>query len=224
MLSPRNNRVSPFNPRSAELEPHGSMWPQKVHLKAWMISIALVLLNTLIWSIVWSYERSVAGENGVMENLQAGCLSLGAVALFIAAVRTNRMSVRVLFAGLGLLYVTFFLREIELRKGDTLDVLVLVSNPPVRNYWLAAAWVIAAVVFSFNAKTTWSAFLDWLRRRQALPIAAAGIFYILSIPFDKDLLSLGLETNQFLEETLEGNATLLMLQCAVMTLVSARTN
>ncbi len=189
-------------------------------VKILLLSMFLVFLNGAIWSLGWLYVPDISGENHGMENVQAASLLLGSIIFLIASYRASEKPFRILFLALGLFYIHFFLLEIDLRKVENYDILLIGINPPGRDYWLTAAWIVVVGFFLFNARKTLSASLAWLRTPQGLVIMAAGLFYVASIPFDDNLLNLESKTNKFLEEIMDNIATSLMLLCAVLTLAS----
>lgn len=191
-------------------------------VKILVLSNFLVFLNVAIWSLGWLYVPDISSENRGMENAQAASLLLGSIIFLIASYRASEKPFRILFISLGLFYINFFLLEIDLRKVENYDILLIGINPPGRDYWLTAAWIAVVGAFLFNARKTLSAFLAWLKMPQGLVIMAAGLFYVASVPFDDNLLNYESKTNKFLEEIMENIATSLMLLCAVLTLASKR--
>ena len=189
-------------------------------MKILVLSIFLVFVNAAIWSLGWLYAPDISGENHSMENVQATFLLLGSIIFLIASYRASEKPFRILFISLGLFYINFFLLEIDLRKVENYDILLIGINPPGRDYWLVAAWIVVFGFFLFNARKTLSAFLAWLRTPQGLIIMAAGLFYVASVPFDDNLLHLEAKTSKFFEEIMDNIATTLMLLCAVLTLAS----
>ena len=184
-------------------------------MKAWLFSAALLLVNSTVWSLAWLQGVEVAQENGAMENLQAGCLGLGSVILLVWAARAREKPAKLLLLGLGLLYLTFFMRELELERGGAFDVLAFLAGSEVRNVWLTAAWLGAAVLFLFRARATSAAFLTWVRQRPGLLLIAGGLLFAAADLFDKSLIPVDPGLGRFLEELLESNAALLMLESAV---------
>lgn len=189
-------------------------------VKILVLSIFLVFLNAAIWSLGWLYVPDISRENHGMENVQAASLLLGSIVFLVASYRASEKPFRILFISLGLFYMNFFLLEIDLRNVENYDTLLIGINPPGRDYWLTAAWIVVVGFFLFNARKTLSAFLAWLKTPQGLVIMAAGLFYFASVPFDDSLLNLEPKTNKFLEEIMDNIATSLMLLCAVLTLAS----
>ncbi len=98
----------------------------------------------------------------------------------------------------------------------------VVTNPPVRNYWLTAAWAVALLVFVRNMKSTIKVFFDWIKETQGIFLMFGGLFYLAADLFDKNVFSLSREDNMFIEETLEYNATIFMVISAVCNLAWAK--
>jgi hypothetical protein len=191
-------------------------------VKILLLSIFLVFLNVAIWSLGWLYVPDISGENHRMENVQAASLLLGSIIFLIVSYRASEKPSRILFISLALFYINIFLLEIDLRNVENYDTLLIGINPPGRDYWLTAAWIVVVGFFLFNARKTLSAFFSWWKTPQGLVITVAGLFYFASVPFDDNLLNLEFKTNKFLEEIMENIATTLMLLCAVLTLASKR--
>ncbi len=191
-------------------------------VKILILSIFLVFLNVAIWSLGWLYVPDISGENHGMENVQAASLLLGSIIFLIASYRASERPFRILFISLGLFYMNFFLLEIDLRNVENYDLLLIGINPPGRDYWLTAAWIVVVGFFVFNARKTLRAFLAWLKTPQGWVILAAGLFYFASVPFDDNWLNLEFKFNKFLEEIMDNIATSLMLLCAVLALASKR--
>jgi len=192
-------------------------------VKILVLSIFLVFLNAAVWSLGWLYAPEITGENRSMENVQATFLLLGTIIFLIASYRASEKPYRILFISLTLFYINFFLLEIDLRKVENYDILLIGINPPGRDYWLVVAWIVVFGFFLFNARKTLIAFLAWLKTPQGLVIMAAGLFYVLSVPFDDNVLKLDAKTSKFFEEIMDNIATSLMLLCAVLTLASKQT-
>ncbi len=189
-------------------------------VKILILSIFLVFLNVAIWSLGWLYVPDISREHHGMENVQAASLLLGSIIFLIASYRASEKPLRILFISLGLFYMNFFLLEIDLRKVENYDTVLIGLNPPGRDYWLTAAWIVVVGFFLFNARETLSALLAWLKTPQGLVIMAAGLFYFASVPVDDNLLNYESKTNKYLEENMDNIATSLMLLCAVLTLAS----
>ncbi len=187
-----------------------------------LVSAIVFVASAAIWTPAWFYWSDIADENNIMENAQAGCLLFGFLTLLIIIYQEQGKSFRILFFGVALLYMTFLLRELELHSVGAYDGLLLITNPPVRNYWVSALWILAAIIFICNIKKTWSAFLIWLKSVAGHLMLWAGLFYALADIYDKDLLDIDPTISVFLEEFLESNAAVLMLLSAAFTFTFRR--
>ena len=110
------------------------------------------------------------------------------------------------------------MREVEFDEFEIQLALFDVFNPPIRNHWLGAAWLVAFLVFVRNAMISWRAFLHWVKSLQGALVCIAGVFYLAGDLFDRNVFDLPRESNIFYEEILESNATTLMILAAVLSL------
>ena len=159
-------------------------------------------------------------ENQILENSQAAFLLLGFVLYFYSSFKSAPEKYSILFIGLGLFYLTFCIRELELDESQTW--IAVVTNPPVRNYWLTAAWAISLVIFLRNMKSTFNSFLVWIKESQGVFLILGGLFYLFADLFDKKLFPMKIEEHMFLEESLELGATMFMAVSAVISLMWAK--
>ena len=180
--------------------------------------VSLAYLNFMAWRTGQVVPEGVAHENHIMENIQAGSLFLAFILYFFISYKLNAKGYKILFLGLGLLNLTFFMREVEFDEFEIQLALFDVFNPPIRNYWVGAAWVVSFLVFVRNAKISWRAFLHWVKSLQGALVCIAGVFYLAGDLFDKNVFDLPREPNMFYEEILETNATTLMILAAVLSL------
>ena len=185
-----------------------------------LVVAILCSLSFTFWGLTWRYFPYIAHENQVVENMQAFFLLLGCMFYFYSVFNSTLESYGKLFIGLGLFYLTFFVREVELEESQTW--FAVVTNPPARNYWLTAAWAVALLVFVRNMKSTIKVFLDWIKETQGIFLMFGGLFYLAADLFDKNVFSLSREDNMFIEETLEYNATIFMVISAVCNLAWAK--
>jgi hypothetical protein len=185
-------------------------------LNASILTLVFVVLLAYLNFMVWrSFSPSIAHENHIMENIQAGSLFLGFLLYFFISYKSKARGYKILFMGLALFYLTFCMREVEFDKFEFQLALFDVFNPPIRNYWLGATWLVAFLVFVRNAMISWRAFLHWVKSLQGALVCIAGVFYLAGDLFDKHVFDL---SNMFYEEILESNATTLMILAAVLSL------
>ncbi len=174
----------------------------------------------MFWGFLWMYFPYIAQENQIVENIQASCLLVGFMTYFYSFVKSTPGNYSILFIGLSLFYLTFCVRELELEESQTW--IAVVTNPPVRNYWLTAAWAVSLLFFLRNMKGTFIAFLEWIKETQGIFLMFGGLFYLSADLFDKNVFSIRREESLFIEESLEFNATILMVISAACSLVWAK--
>lgn len=178
-----------------------------------------VVIPIIVWNVGFPALLlggwNVQVENGLMENLQVAFLLIGG-AWFILSARRSATGERVLYAGMVVLYLTFLVLEVDLRRYD-LPVLNLLLNGVIRDIWLGGLWVLAFIWFLTNWRAAWQAFIRWLRTPGALFLIAAGGLWAASAVVDKLNPIESPSLNLFVEELLEINATWLMLASAVLT-------
>jgi hypothetical protein len=186
-----------------------------------LLVVALLCgLSFMFWGFLWMSFPYIAQENQIIENIQAFCLLVGFVLYFYLFFKSGPGSYSILFIGLGLFYLTFAMRELELEEGQTW--IAIVTNPPVRNYWLTASWAVSFLIFLRNMKNTFNVFLEWIKEIQGIFLIFGGLFYLSADLFDKNVFSISREENLFIEESLEFNATIFMTISAVYSLLWAK--
>lgn len=190
-------------------------------LKLGLVTILVISVHIAVWSLVWPHAPNVAWENQIMENLQAAFLFVGSFLFFVSSYRSSVVGIRALFLGLGLFYLTFLMRELEFGQFEDLFAPLAVVNPPVRNYWLAAAWLFSTLIFLRSARDTLKEFVNWIKSMSGRLMVIGGLFYLLAEFFDKNIFDLSDEENMFYEEFLEINATSFMMVCAVLAMLRA---
>ena len=188
---------------------HSSRWK----LLAWT-GLPLVAWNALflVW---WMVNHSVAMENGPMENLQALFLLVGGTFYFHCA-RGAAIGSRVLFGGVSLFYLTFFVREMDFTDYDV-PALNAVFRGPIRKAWLGVLWALGVLWFLKHRVAAWRAFLEWLRLPGTVLLILAGTLWGSSSAVEKLHLIRPRLVSFFVEESLEVNAAWLMLVSAGLT-------
>ena len=188
----------------------------KVSIQTLVIVVSLAYLNFMVWRAFWHDSPSVAHESHIIENIQAGYLFVAFILYIFISYKSNAKGYKILFLGLGLFCLTFFMREVEFDDFEVQLGLFELFNPPIRNYWVGAAWLISFLVFVCNAKVSWNAFLHWVKSLHGVLVCSAGLFYLAGDLFDKNVFDLPYEPNIFFEEILESNASTLMILAAAL--------
>ena len=156
-----------------------------------------------------------------MENFQVGCLIVGAVILSWQAGVAKQPHERLLFVALALFFVTFALREFDVRKGDW-PVASTILSGTVRNLWLGGLWLIIAWHGYRHRANAWAFGWRWLKSGAGRVILIAGLFWILGAAVDKIHPFGSRRRNMLGEELLEANAALLMTFSALVSLLCSR--
>ena len=187
----------------------------------YILAVAILCgIGLVFCGVLWVYAPPVINENQIFENIQVVFLLFGFSLFFYSFIRSTPGSYGILFVGLSLLYLSFGVRELELTEAQTW--IAVLTNPPVRNYWLAAAWAGSLILFFRNMKKTFGSFLTWIKESQGVFLIVGGIFYLVADLFDKKMFPLRFEEHMLVEESLELYATIFMAASAVSSLVWAR--
>ena len=187
----------------------------------YILAVAILCgIGLVFCGVLWVYAPNVIKENQIFENIQVVFLLFGFSLFFYSFIRSTPGSYGILFVGLSLLYLSFGVRELELEEAQTW--IAILTNPPVRNYWLAAAWAGSVILFFRNMKKTFGSFLVWIKGSQGVFLIVGGIFYLVADLFDKKMFPMRFEEHMLVEESLELYATIFMAASAVSSLVWAR--
>ncbi len=171
----------------------------------------------MLWGVAWLYYHNIAYENHVLEYLQVLFLLIGSLIFFYLSIVIKENSYYVLYLSLGVFYLTFLVRELEPDRVESFYATIIL--PPVRNYWIIAAWIFVLFIFLRKPRSTVDVFLEWVKLEQGVCIIVGGLWYLLGDIFDKNLLDLNRPVTLFIEELLELNGTIFMLLSAIISLV-----
>lgn len=180
------------------------------------ITLSVVCINLLIWGIAVEFFPKVMLENHLIENIQAASLFLGGICFSVVSYKSKSREFTLLFLGLSLLYLTFFVRELDIVRMDAEIGILSYLKSKSFLYGLVVAWVALSVLVLFRFMETLIVFRDWLITTNGNLLVAAGFFYVMGDYFEKNLLGLSYGSSLFYEEFLEIIATTLMLLCAAM--------
>ena len=189
----------------------------------WVGATALVVISSALWLWAASVTRRwIFAENGAMENFQVGCLCLGAAVLAWQARSVKQAHQRVFFTALALFFVTFALREFDVRKGDWPPLVTRVLDGVIRNLWLGSLWLVIGY-FAYRHRAGLLSFgLKWLGSRAGRVLLVAGLFWVLAAAVDKADAFGTRRRNLLAEELIEVNAALLMAFSAVISMIPSR--
>jgi hypothetical protein len=172
------------------------------------------------WVALHIFGIRLAHENGPMENQQAACLGIAAILFLACAFRITPSAGKLVMLSLGLFCLMFMVRELELKQTRAPAWLITLLDGKVRNAWLGVLWCVLLVVGWRERTAIWRCFVTWLRSPAGWIMVAAGCFYALTWPLDKEFLPLEKKTSTFIEELGDSTATLLMMLSAICTLRS----
>lgn len=187
---------------------------ERFSLSLWLWTVIPLLVSNGLFIPLWLAGKHVEVENGPMENLHGSFLLLGCVVIFSSLGRFAGGE-RILRAGLGLFFLNFVVREVDLRAYDLPTVNFLIRGW-FRNSWLAGFWLLGALWFLRHRVAVWQAFRDWSPTAAARLLVVAGVIWVLSTGAEKLHLIQPPDRGLFVEELLETNACWLMLVAAVL--------
>lgn len=188
-------------------------------MKTNILVCSILLGLSALWTLGWLQNPLLSEENGPMENFQAAALLMGLIPCCWAVVRDQSLAQRILCGGLALLFATFIVLEVDIRKFDA-PLLNKLFNGRIRDLWLGVLWGVAGILFLRHRSAVWQRFTQWLFSGAGWYMLAAGGLWVCSAIVDK--LSLFPESHHFFEELLEINATFLMFVSALLTVKTRR--
>jgi hypothetical protein len=158
-----------------------------------------------VFVIWWLRDPSIAEENALIENIQAGFLLL-ALFFTVRRFRSERgwNSVLIFFF---LTFLTILLREIDLRPFPLPRSVVLLSSKG-RNLALAIGWSVFLYFFIRHYRAAIKEFVILLRKVSGKYILLGCLFYGFAWPFDEGMFEITKNTTQFIEELMEVMGTL----------------
>lgn len=184
----------------------------------WRAGLA-IFIPVIFWNAGIPVLRAdgwvVEMENGPLENLQALFLFAGGM-LYLLNSRRAAGGERILYAGIALLYLTFLVLEVDLRKFP-LPGINRFFNGAIRDAWLGGLWVLGLLWFLRHRTAAWQTFRTWCRTPDAQCLFISGALWTASMAVDKLKPHALQPLSLFVEELVETNATWLMLVSAVLT-------
>jgi hypothetical protein len=185
----------------------------------WGISAGALALSSYFW---WRMKghAGIAEEHGPMENVQSISLTLGALMFWVQGWKTSDPGAKRAFALAGLGYFTILVLEFDVRPFKIAWLTLLLSGP-IRNMWLAAAWVYVLIRAAKDLRKVIQQGVEWARSVIGPVLALSAAFWIAGAAFE-DLKLYSPREDQFMEELMENNAALLMLWAAIEIALDAR--
>ncbi len=173
----------------------------------WMMACLLLAVYLGGLALGWQHYPAIANENGLMENLQALTLGLGALYCLLAATRQARRHGQFVLLSLALGLFGFFLREVDVEKLDLPASLIALGSGAGRNLLLLGGVLALLVVFVRNFRELGSQLVAFLKHEACVPLYLGVGCYLAGDLFDKHLIPVPRETGYFLEELCENAAT-----------------
>lgn len=175
------------------------------------LEVILLLSYLALLLVLWLQNPAIVNENGMMENLQALSLAAGGLVSFVGLLLPGRHYPRIVYYVLTILFLTLFLREVDVDRLDLPGILVTLGSGAGRNLLLAGAVLLALVLFVKEYRTLAPIAVALLRHRHCYPFYLGVVLYLGGDVFEKHWLPLARPTNLFLEELCENAATAFFL-------------
>jgi hypothetical protein len=182
-----------------------------------VVCLAFVILLLLAWQA----DPGVADENRLLENLQAAALFLALALSLVNLAPLRRQPPPYIAAGLAVLFLSLFLRELDVEKLGLPDVLTFLGSGTGRNLLLGLLWGVVLLGVLRNRHRLKEDALAYLRSPLLYYLLAAAAFYLVGEAMDKKLLPLAKPVRVFWEETAE---CLAAFWCVLGTVVWTATN
>ena len=177
--------------------------------------IATALATLLVYltglTIIWNFNRAIAAENALMENLQAGALLAACVLLIPCLFRSLPTVNRFISWSMLLVLYSMLLREVDVEHLSESAAITALTSGLGRNVLLVAAFAGTFAFFMRRRNELISPLIQFCFSRVGLLIAIGCAFYVASLPFDKSMFDLTDHINLFCEEAVECAATFMFL-------------
>ena len=192
--------------------------PMLFAYRGWFMWIVLLLvLTTSTCSVLaWIQEPLVVEENAILERAQAALLLLGCTMFGIRAfgLRSSPV-VFIAHAGLGLLALSFALRELDIdRIGESS------MSAHIEHYLRLFALILWIALFALairHLRTLLTALPALLKMPTMVLAIIGGLFLVAGWPFDKALvLRESPQLSLIIEETLELNGYMMLMASSVV--------
>lgn len=175
------------------------------------------LLLLLIWlsamvsgslSVVLHDLEHLHDENGIFESGQVALLCIGALGYWWLAV-AGVMETRLVHGTLGLLCISFVLRELDVEHLSVPELVKLLGSGIGRNLLLLCLWVWLAGLYCRLIPNKVAFVKDFCRSRTGIAVLVCGTLLILSALLDRGYLPL--PHLRLLEELVEIHAYLMLV-------------
>lgn len=178
--------------------------------------------------LIWFAKPSVAAENALMENLQAGCLAIACILFLPCLIRPVPSIGRFACWSLFLVMLSMFLREVNVETLSVPSSVAWMGSGVGRNLILGTAFAATLVALARRPNEYIGQVFEYAFGRIGALLFVGCVLYVSSLPFDKGAFGLSHGFNLFCEEAVECGATLMFLSAAGINLlqyvVALRTN
>ena len=185
------------------------------------VIVGAVIICLAVASLAGIEFAGMFGENGPVEDLQAGFYGLATLGFFWAAATTPERLHRLAFVGFGLFIAALMLRELDFTKSNT-PLLALVFNSRGTIAVMVLAWIAFAAMAWRDPVGLAAAGVRWVTARGGRPLLAAAVLLLVGLLFDRHYVPVGREASLIGEEAFELAATVLVLLSAAAAVQVAR--
>jgi hypothetical protein len=163
----------------------------------------LGLAYVILLLLAWQADPGVAEENHLLENLQAAALFLALVLSLVNLAPLTRRPPPYIATGLAVLFLSLFLRELDVEKLGLPGLLTFLGSGTGRNLLLGLLWAVVLFSVARNRHRLKEDTLAYIHSPLLYYLLAAATFYLVGEAMDKKLLPLAKPTRVFWEETAE---------------------
>jgi len=193
-------------------------------MKIFLKTALLLTIHSFFWTWLYRMNYVTPAENGIMENTQILFLAVSSLLFFKSSLHQDQKDKKFLFLGLAILSFNFMVREIEINKLEISvhPFLLWLRHGSGFNLIMGSVWGIFLIKTFRHTKTVWKYFVTWMTSANGMMFLVGGIFLIISIPLDKEVLGLSEKMTNYTEELFELNGFLLMLISSLLTYLRFR--
>lgn len=186
--------------------------PRQAPARSVAVLIAILVTVTIGCCIRWHFDPYVAAENHLMENTQAVFLMLAWWMHGWRAAKMDRSSVSFIFhIGLSLLMYSFLLRELDISEMDAPGEHILTWTEHILRGIGWTCWVLYFVKFFAHFKAIFAQRWKLMATPVMIFTLCGAVLMSAGWPFDKKkFAALSEETSEFIEESLELNAYIVL--------------
>ncbi len=182
--------------------------------------LGMISIYSLALFLIWQRNSSIAKENSLMENLQAGCLGIACILFLPCLIRPVASIGRFACWSLFLVMLSMFLREVDVETLPVPSSVAWLGSGIGRNLILGTAFVATLLALVRRPNESIGQLFQYAFSNIGAVLFVGCVLYAVSVPFDKNLFGLSFEFNLFCEEVFECCATFMFLVAATFNLVN----